>query len=316
MPIFQNEFSWSPSRHRMFEACKRQYYFYYYGSWGGWEQDADAHAQLLYRLKKMTTIPQLIGTVVHEAIKQVLKALQLGRGVSPQAVETYAQNLFDQHLRDSEQQRWRRAPSRYTNLFEHYYGDPLSAAARMQAVKRVAASLQTFFASDAYATLQSVLPEHYLSIEKLADFALGETKIWVVLDVAIRYGKSVLIFDWKTGRERASDRHQLAVYALYAASQWGIALSDLHLRDVYLQTNTASSVHLSPDDLAQTRIFVAESIQKMRALLDDPDQNTASQDAFPMTPHTHQCTTCPFKAACYPHATPTPREAPTQLSLF
>ena len=184
------------------------------------------------------------------------------------------------------------------------------------AVKRVAASLQTFFASDAYATLQSVLPEHYLSIEKLADFALGETKIWVVLDVAIRYGKSVLIFDWKTGRERASDRHQLAVYALYAASQWGIALSDLHLRDVYLQTNTASSVHLSPDDLAQTRIFVAESIQKMRALLDDPDQNTASQDAFPMTPHTHQCTTCPFKAACYPHATPTPREAPTQLSLF
>lgn len=316
MPIFQNEFSWSSSRHRMFEACKRQYYFNYYGSWGGWEQDADAHAQLLYRLKKMTTVPQLIGTVVHEAIKQVLKALQVGRGVSPQAVETYAQNLFDQHLRDSEQQHWRRAPSRYTNLFEHYYGEPLSAAARMQAVKRVTASLQTFFASDAYATLQSVLPEHYLSIEELADFALGETKIWVVLDVAIRYGKSVLIFDWKTGRERESDRHQLAVYALYAASQWGIALSDLHLRDVYLQTNTASSVHLSPDDLAQTRIFVDESIQKMRALLDDPDQNTASQDAFPMTSHTHQCTTCAFKAACYPHTTPTPTEAPTQLSLF
>ncbi len=316
MSIFQNEFSWSPSRQRMFESCKRQYYFNYYGSWGGWEQDADAQAQLLYRLKKMTTMPQLIGTVVHEAIRQVLKALQMGRGVSPSAVETYAQNLFDQHLRDSEQQRWRRTPSRYTNLFEHYYGESFSAADQMQAVNRIATSLQTFFASDAYAMLQSVLPEHYLSIEELADFALGKTKIWVVLDVAIRYGKSVFVFDWKTGRERPSDRHQLAVYALYATSQWGIALSDLHLRDVYLQTNTASSVHLSPDDLAQTRTFVAESIEKMRALLDDPDQNTASQDAFPMTTHTHLCTTCPFKAACYPHTTPTPREEPIQLSLF
>ena len=145
-----------------------------------------------------------------------------------------------------------------------------------------------------------------------------------MLDVAIRRDKSVYIFDWKTGRERQADRHQLAVYALYATAQWSVALSDLRLRDIYLQTNTERTLDLSSDDLDQTRIFVTESVQKMRALLDDPEQNTASQDTFPMTTNTHLCTTCPFKAVCYPQETsarqpttqPTTEQDPVQLSLF
>lgn len=32
---FKNEFSWSKSRMDKFNACKRAYYFHYYGSWGG-----------------------------------------------------------------------------------------------------------------------------------------------------------------------------------------------------------------------------------------------------------------------------------------
>ncbi len=321
MSNFQNEFSWSPSRHRMFESCKRQYYFNYYGSWGGWKKDADAQTRLLYRLKKITTVPQLVGTVVHNAIS---KALKLGRDTLPFAVETYAQNLFGQHLQESEEHLWRYSASQYTNLFEHYYNEPFSETDRINSANHISTSLKAFFASNACATLQSARPEDYLTIEKLTSFVLADTKIWVVLDVAIRLGDSVYVFDWKTGRERQADRHQLAVYALYATSQWGVALSDLQLKDIYLQTNTEQTLDLSPNDLDQTRIFVTESVQKMRALLDDPEQNTASQDAFPMTTNTHLCTTCPFKAVCYPHETPTSpttsqpttEQDPVQLSLF
>lgn len=320
MSNFQNEFSWSPSRHRMFESCKRQYYFNYYGSWGGWDKDADTQTQLLYRLKKITTVPQLVGTVVHDAISHALRALQVGRPIHPSAIETYAQKLFGQHLLVSEEQRWRYSASQYTNLFEHYYNEPFTETDQIDSANHISTSLNAFFASDAYATLQSARSEDYLTIEKLTDFTLADTKIWVVLDVAIRRDESVYIFDWKTGRERQADRHQLAVYALYATSQWGVALSDLHLQDIYLQTNTERTLDLSPDDLDQTRIFVTESVQKMRALLDDPEQNTASQDAFPMTANTHLCTTCPFKAVCYPDERPvkqpTEQQDPVQLSLF
>ncbi len=320
MSNFQNEFSWSPSRHRMFESCKRQYYFNYYGSWGGWDKDTDAQAQLLYRLKKITTVPQLVGTVVHDAISHALRALQVGRPIHPSAIETYAQNLFHQHLQESRDHLWRYSASKYTNLFEHYYNEPFTETDQNNSANHISTSLNAFFASDAYATLQSARPEDYLTIEKLTDFTLANTKIWVVLDVAIRHDKSVYIFDWKTGRERQADRHQLAVYALYATSQWDVALSDLQLQDIYLQTNTERTLDLSPDDLDQTRIFVTESVQKMRALLDDPEQNTASQDAFPMTANTHLCTTCPFKAVCYPDERPvkqpTTEQDPVQLSLF
>ena len=95
----------------MFESCKRQYYFNYYGSWGGWDKDADAQAQLLYRLKKITTVPQLVGTVVHDAISNALNALKLGRDILPFAVETYAQNLFHQHLQESAEHLWRYSAS-------------------------------------------------------------------------------------------------------------------------------------------------------------------------------------------------------------
>ena len=324
MSKFQNEFSWSPSRHRMFESCRRQYYFNYYGSWGGWDKDADAQAQLLYRLKKITTVPQLVGTVVHDAISNALNALKLGRDILPFAVETYAQNLFRQHLQESKDHLWRYSASRYTNLFEHYYNEPFTETDQINSANHISTSLNAFFDSKAYTTLQSARPEDYLTIEDLTDFTLASTKIWVVLDVAIRRDKSVYIFDWKTGRERQADRHQLAVYALYATSQWDVALSDLQLQDIYLQTNTERTLDLAPDDLDQTRIFVTESVQKMRALLDDPEQNTASQDTFPMTTNTHLCTTCPFKAVCYPDdrpakqptAQPTEHQDPVQLSLF
>ncbi|MXX11944.1 MAG: PD-(D/E)XK nuclease family protein [Gemmatimonadetes bacterium] len=333
MSNFQNEFSWSPSRHRMFDSCKRQYYFNYYGSWGGWDKDADAQTQLLYRLKKITTVPQLVGTVVHDAISNALNALKLGRDILPFAVETYAQNLFRQHLQESADHLWRYSASRYTNLFEHYYNEPFTETDQNKSANHISTSLNAFFASKAYATLQSAHPEDYLTIEDLTDFTLANacadsgqvsTKIWVVLDVAIRRDKSVYIFDWKTGRERQADRHQLAVYALYATSQWDVPLPDLQLQDIYLQTNTERTLHLSPDDLDQTRIFVTESVQKMRALLDDPEQNTASQDTFPMTTNTHLCTTCPFKAVCYPDdrparqstSQPDTEQDPVQLSLF
>ena len=220
MSNFQNEFSWSPSRHRMFDSCKRQYYFNYYGSWGGWDKNADAQTQLLYRLKKITTVPQLIGTVVHDAISNTLNALKLGRDILPFAVETYAQNLFRQHLQESKDHHWRYSASRYTNLFEHYYNEPFTETDQVDSTNHISTSLNAFFASDAYTTLQTARPEDYLTIEDLKDFTLANTKIWVVLDVAIRRDKSVYIFDWKTGRERQADRHQLAVYALYATSQW------------------------------------------------------------------------------------------------
>jgi len=320
MAEFKNEFSWSPSRHRMFQSCSRQYFYNYYGSWGGWYDSADELTQLLYRLKKMSTLPQLVGTVVHDAISHVLKAMQGGREVPFKTVETYATQLFDRHIEDSLEKKWLRSASRHTNLFEHYYGEDVDTVSGRE---RVIENLKAFFESEAFQALQKTPSDQWLSVEALTSFLFNATKVWVALDVAVRQDNGVAIFDWKTGREREADRLQLAVYALYASTVWGVSVPHLQLQDVYLQAGVVRPVRVDTEVLDETRQVIVESIAQMREKLDDPNANTASIETFPMTEDRATCTSCPFKSVCFPNdsASAEPveqsaQEKPEQLSLF
>ena len=39
MGDIRNAFSWSFTRHRTFQDCRRAYYLNYYGYWNGWSND-------------------------------------------------------------------------------------------------------------------------------------------------------------------------------------------------------------------------------------------------------------------------------------
>jgi len=318
MPPFANEFSWSPSRHRMFEDCRRRYYYNYYGSWGGWNIDADPESRLLYQLKKMTTIPQLTGTVVHDAISHVLKAFQAGREMPPKAVVAYGVGLLNRHLKDSEQKRWQKSPSRHTNLFEHYYNTAFDPE---ETRNRIIDCINAFLDTDACSALRDLPSQQWLSIEQLTSFLFHDTKLWVALDVAVRQNGVICIYDWKTGRERSADRLQLAVYALYADAAYQALPSDLQLQDVYLQAGEARAVPIDDDILTDTRQAITDSITQMHAHLDDPTANTATRESFLMIDDQKACRTCSFKAVCHPIDTsaqnqPTEQQDPVQLSLF
>ena len=53
MAELKNKLTWSASRHGTFSYCKRQYWWGYYGSWGGWNRDAPAQAREAYMLKNL-----------------------------------------------------------------------------------------------------------------------------------------------------------------------------------------------------------------------------------------------------------------------
>ena len=72
MADLQNEFSWSKSRHEKFSECRRAYFYTYYGSWGGWDAPAGSPVRELYVLKKLSSRWQWAGSVVHDALKQLL----------------------------------------------------------------------------------------------------------------------------------------------------------------------------------------------------------------------------------------------------
>jgi len=69
MTEFRNEFSWSKSRDEIFRTCPRQYYFNYYGYWGGWEQNAPERTRQIYILKNLQNRYSWKGDRVHNRHK-------------------------------------------------------------------------------------------------------------------------------------------------------------------------------------------------------------------------------------------------------
>ena len=73
------DFSWSQSRRSTFRECPRKYYWQYYGSHNGWLDEATDEARRAWRLKKITNLYMVLGTIVHElAADTILRAARRG----------------------------------------------------------------------------------------------------------------------------------------------------------------------------------------------------------------------------------------------
>ena len=83
MPDLKNEFSWSKSREDCFRRCPRQYFFTYYGSWGGWDKRAPERTRAIYIYKQLQSRQQWIGATVHNCLRWVLATLR-NKGAVPQ----------------------------------------------------------------------------------------------------------------------------------------------------------------------------------------------------------------------------------------
>ncbi len=126
MSTFKNEFSWSISRDRAFQTCPRQYYFNYYGYWGGWETDASERTRQIYILKNLKNRYMWAGAKVHSCIKHTLINLQ--RGISVLDVDQIVDitlNQMREEFRSSREKRYLTHPKTCA-LFEHEYEVPVS----------------------------------------------------------------------------------------------------------------------------------------------------------------------------------------------
>ena len=119
MSTFKNEFSWSISRDRVFQTCPRQYYFNYYGYWGGWEINAPQRVRQIYVLKKLINRYMWAGAKVHDCIERTLTNLQ--RGISVLDVDQIVDitlNQMREEFRSSREKRYLTHPKTCA-LFEH-----------------------------------------------------------------------------------------------------------------------------------------------------------------------------------------------------
>ncbi len=292
----ENRFSWSKSRHEKFEACLRQYYYHYYGSWGGWERNASPEVKELYLLKKLTNRHAWSGTAVHDAIKRVLSLLRDGREPEPERIVATVRASMRSQFRQSRDGLYRQRKA--FGLREHEYEEEVSNEEWRAAWELVESCLEAFFRSRWPKLARSLRPEDWLPIDELGTFSHRGIPIYAAPDFAYRSEGGVVLVDWKTGKKREADKDQILGYALFARDNWDVPLERIACRIVYLPEMEELEV---PIDTASIEAFLQHmetSLEGMRSRLVDAEANLARIEDFPRTENSATCAHCTFRRPC------------------
>jgi hypothetical protein len=296
----KNEFSWSKSRHEMFHECLRKYYFHYYGSWGGWNRDADERVRQLYVLKNLYTRQMWAGDHVHLCLERLLGFIR--RGVEPPAEDEAIRNMLADMRRDFKDSRagkYRENPKRVCGLFEHEYRQEVPDEVWKATADHAETCLRHFYHAPVFQKLRALPTTAWLEIEERATFQLDGLKVYVQLDCAFREGDLVAIYDWKTGRA-AADRNdaQLACYMLYAIAKWNVLPEQITAFDLYLADGREAERRMNAEQLANMKEAIRDSADEMLFPLSDPERNIAKEDAFDFTENESACRRCNFLKVC------------------
>lgn len=308
MADLQNEFSWSKSRHEKFKECRRAYFYTYYGSWGGWEAPAGSEVRELYVLKKLSSRWQWAGSVVHEALKQLLTRAQGMGEFAPvdRLVKQTRDKARAQWAGSRDKSYWRES-SRIVGLVEHEYGEPVTNDEWKRLYDQVIdGALRGFYGSATLEEIRRTPRDAWLTIDRLDSWVFEGAKIWMAIDFAYRDGDGrIHVLDWKTGKERGVDHLQVGTYALYARTKWGAAADGVLGGLVYLAASGADGapgerveVKLDEEALRRCEQEMRESIAAMRAVLRDPAGNKADVDDFPRIEDRERCRRCPYRRPC------------------
>ena len=283
-------FSWSISRHDCFATCRRRYFYSYYAA----PEDPE-----IQRLKRLSALPLWTGSVVHETIEKVLR----GFDHMPSDVEQEAIVRETVHSRMLSEWRESEAGSVRFRLFEHEYDVPVDPEDKKIAVGTVMRSLRNFFKSETLRQAFAAGRERWLSLEDLVSFQVGETSVFLRMDLAYRQDDGrVVIVDWKTGRsEGRFNEIQLAGYALCAVEHgWVKEPEELVTELAYLAVPRYVRRSVDRAKLAHARSFIAKSAGTMKSLLLDSLANVGRLEDFAMIEKPRVCRRCNYRRLCFP----------------
>lgn len=302
-----SEFSWSVSRHSLFDRCKRQYYLNYYGA----RRVREANNELIsaiWWLKQGISSKMWIGSVIHNIAQKAIAAHCMGTPLLDKTLIDLALKAFEGGYKASE--RAAKYENQWVVLMEHLYPQDADITYLNDARQTIHSLMEAFLNSTAYSLIKSLPPEAILeNDEAFQSFVmqgapeLESIRIFAIPDVLVQHDGRLTIIDWKTGDiERASIRWQAGVYSLYAHETYGIPPDaiDVWIVDLANGGETVQPANGVPS-LAESQQFITQSIRAMVEQMDYPVYNTVAIEKFPMTNDLSLCRTCPFKRACWRH---------------
>ena len=296
----RNELSWSLSKARIFEECPRRFYYQYYFSQVGYAPDAPEEARLALEMKRIKGLDMWVGEVVHQTIQWALEQTHLGKAPTKEEAIAETRRLLSDGWRCSKLELWRKQPDdRHPALFEHYYGVEVGAAATDRLKNKAFTSIGNFMDSEVLKRITSFTSDCWLPIEKFASFRMNGILFFIKFDFALKDEMKLTVYDWKTGKPNREESRQLACYALYTSTKWGVPLQNVTVCAVHLQPELEACERCVDEaDIEEAQAFVKQSFNAMVKCLHNPVRNIAVMEDFPMSGNLLRCARCNFKGIC------------------
>lgn len=296
---FKNEFSWSKSRDNLFKECKRRYYFEKYGFWGGWKYDAPKNVKELYLLKNIKSRHIWIGQVVHDIIKHILLKYKNGNKVDLGYILSVLRHRLQEDFSSSNSKSYKSYPKK-GGLFEHEYDMLIQKEDWEELFKKAENCIINFYNSDTFKKIRAINPKDWVFLEDFLAFNFEGTRVYLSIDFAIKQRDHIMLYDWKTGREREdkSIDIQLSCYALYVMQKWNLLPDKVTAKLYNVAVDKEDTFQITEDIINNTKEYMRQSIQEMRSFLLDSDNNVANIEKFPKTSDEYKCNRCSFKRVC------------------
>jgi CRISPR/Cas system-associated exonuclease Cas4 (RecB family) len=289
--------SWSYSRVDVFTRCKREYYFAYYASHGGWDKKAPKEKRELFIRKHTKNRYAWMGDLVHAVIEDFLEEFRKGKLASSEELLKAADARMRKEYRDSLEQRYRQDPGRYTGLVEHENSLQIREKQWKNIHENVMTCAANFYYTDFYK--KYIVPDckDILRIEKLDSFEVDGIKVYARPDVAVKSEDALKIIDWKTGAQNDEHEFQLCYYTLYGVHKLNTPMDKITTSLVYLKDNTKTETVMNAQKLENARQYLKSTFSEMKAFeesaLREPDPGS-----LPAAKALSTCALCRFQKIC------------------
>ncbi len=277
-----DDFSWSKSRDEIFNYCLRKYYYQYYGSKG---EVSDLKILQLKVLKGLRAKELWVGNLVHEMVQYLLVNYKVGRRLHLTELLKLLRVRFDFYYNFSIKKNYRELFGQ-GGFFEHEYCLEFD---KEELFKYAEKCLINFFNSDAFKFIKE--SKDWLFIEDLLTFDFEGEMVWLKIDFAVREGDKIILFDWKTGKERDVEMDvQLGCYALYVMQKFKV--SNVIFRKYNLNLDKEDVYNVDAELISRIKAYMRESIGSMK------EMHECSENSFVRTEDLKKCGYCNYKKVC------------------
>lgn len=292
------EWSWSQSRESIFKTCLRKYYFQYYKSHNGWEWNAPEENKEVYRLKKLQSTDTILGSSVHHLLHRVIHD---GFPLEEKVLDKNIKKELNDAFRASQNRpAWKVNPSQHVMLKEIYYDEKLKDS-KVEFINYKKDKIINYLINTNI--VKNIKNSYYVKsfdTDTFETFDYNNTKVYAIPDLIYKNGKDKKphIVDWKTGKEKNSNKEQLKLYAYYYYRNYDYR-GEIKATFIYLYEQKMKEYIFDDKIIKVVEKKIDKSINEMKEYLQDEKWNQPLDQAeFKKRTNDVVCSYCKFRELC------------------